>query len=57
MTRPDLRAVSTEPTPAAEPVPAAAAPAEAPAPADKPATDETQVKKRRAAFRVIDGGG
>lgn len=54
--RPDLRAVSTETTPA-EPVPAAAAPAEAPAPADKPATDETQVKKRRAAFRVIDGGG
>ena len=27
------------------------------APAEKPATDESQVKKRRAAFRVIDGGG
>jgi len=38
-----------------------AAEAEAPSPATEQApadpTDETQVKKRRAAFKVIDGGG
>lgn len=58
--RPDLRAVVAEPSPTASESPtsptAPAAPAEA-ASAEKPATDETQVKKRRAAFRVIDGGG
>jgi hypothetical protein len=37
--------------PRAEPVPAPAAD-----PAAEP-TDESQVKKRRAAFKVIDGGG
>lgn len=52
--RPDLRAVADEP-PAAEPATAATAAAK-PEP-EKPATDETAVKKRRAAFRVIDGGG
>ncbi len=69
--RPELRAIVSEPSgpnPAAAPVPAAAAassgssaaasvtpePASAP---EKSTTDETQVKKRRAAFRVIDGGG
>ena len=62
--RPDLRAVSDIPDePTAEPGVAdgAAAPASEaapePAPAEKPVTDESQVKKRRAAFRVIDGGG
>ena len=54
--RPDLRAVSPEPA-APEPAPAAAAAPEPAPAADKPTTDETQVKKRRAAFRVIDGGG
>ena len=61
--RPDLRAVG-EPspiTPVPMPVPAAASAAaassEAASAPDKPTTDETQVKKRRAAFRVIDGGG
>jgi len=63
--RPELRAIVSEPSPAPAPAaaPAAAAavageaasePAIAP---EKPITDETQVKKRRAAFRVIDGGG
>jgi stringent starvation protein B len=64
--RPDLRAVETEPEEAPTAAPAAAAAsatasegaAAEPAPAvDKPVTDESQVKKRRAAFRVIDGGG
>ena len=64
--RPDLRAVADVPatTPAArtaEAEPGKAEPARASepeaAPAEKPATDESQVKKRRAAFRVIDGGG
>jgi stringent starvation protein B len=50
--RPELRAVADDPAPAAA---AAAEPAKPDA--DKPATDETAVKKRRAAFRVIDGGG
>lgn len=46
--RPELRAVADEPAP----------PEPAKPEADKPAaTDETAVKKRRAAFRVIDGGG
>jgi stringent starvation protein B len=47
--RPELRAVADEPAPPAE---AAAKPE-----AEKPASDESAVKKRRAAFRVIDGGG
>lgn len=61
--RPDLRAVADEPvTPVGKPEAARASePDKAgdaePAPAEKPATDESQVKKRRAAFRVIDGGG
>lgn len=65
--RPDLRAVADEPatspiTPTAgKPEPAKASepgkPEPEAAPADKPVTDESQVKKRRAAFRVIDGGG
>lgn len=46
--RPELRAVADDPAPVAEPVKPEA---------DKPTTDETAVKKRRAAFRVIDGGG
>jgi len=50
--RPDLRAVAAEASPTTPTTPTA--PAED---ADKPTTDETQVKKRRAAFRVIDGGG
>jgi stringent starvation protein B len=51
--RPDLRAVAAQPAPAPADEPKPDAPA-----ADKPpATDESQVKKRRAAFRVIDGGG
>ena len=69
--RPDLRAVGGEtsplspmltPVPMPVPLPAAAAAAASSASAaeaipDKPTTDESQVKKRRAAFRVIDGGG
>lgn len=61
--RPDLRAVGGETSPLSPmptPVPAAAAAAsssEAASAPEKPTTDETQVKKRRAAFRVIDGGG
>lgn len=63
--RPDLRAVAdvpaTAPVKPAEAEPGKAEPAKASepeaAPAEKPATDESQVKKRRAAFRVIDGGG
>lgn len=63
--RPDLRAVGGETsplTPIPTPVPAAAAASSASSSAaeaipDKPTTDESQVKKRRAAFRVIDGGG
>jgi stringent starvation protein B len=58
--RPDLRAVADEPAtaaPAEVAVAAESAAAAEPAPAEKPATDESQVKKRRAAFRVIDGGG
>jgi hypothetical protein len=61
--RPELRAVVTEPSPAPAGTCSAAAtaagearsePASAP---EKPASDESQAKKRRAAFRVIDGGG
>jgi len=52
--KPVLRTVGGDdteaPKPRAEPVPAAAEPAAEP-------TDESQVKKRRAAFKVIDGGG
>ena len=59
--RPDLRAVADVPVTAPIARPAEAEPARASepeaAPAEKPATDESQVKKRRAAFRVIDGGG
>lgn len=55
--RPDLRAVGGEPSPATPAPAAAAASSEAASAPDKPTTDETQVKKRRAAFRVIDGGG
>ena len=64
-TEPDPIEVSETPASAAASAAAAAAvsgtaePAEAGS-TDKaatPATDETQVKKRRAAFRVIDGGG
>ena len=65
--RPDLRAIVTEPSPSApsavaasgsSAAAAAASSADEPASApEKPTTDETQVKKRRAAFRVIDGGG
>ncbi len=61
--RPDLRAVADEPvTPVGKPEAARASEPDKtgdaePAPAEKPATDESQVKKRRAAFRVIDGGG
>lgn len=63
--RPDLRAVGGETsplTPIPTPVPAAAAASSGSSSAaeaipDKPTTDESQVKKRRAAFRVIDGGG
>jgi stringent starvation protein B len=53
--RPELRAVADEPAPA--PAAAATAAAEpAKAEPEKPASDES-AKKRRAAFRVIDGGG
>jgi stringent starvation protein B len=52
--RPELRAVSDEPAPAAAPA-AAAEPAK-PEP-EKPAISDESAKKRRAAFRVIDGGG
>jgi stringent starvation protein B len=52
--KPVLRTVGgdddAEPTPKPRAEPAPAATGEA-------ATDETQVKKRRAAFKVIDGGG
>ncbi|MEZ4385543.1 MAG: ClpXP protease specificity-enhancing factor SspB [Nannocystaceae bacterium] len=41
----------------AEPAADAAEAADADAAAAKPSTDEKQVQKRRAAFRVIDGGG
>lgn len=53
-TKPSLRSVAAEGAPpASEPVPAAAT-EEAPAPAE---TNADQVQKRRAAFKVIDGGG
>ena len=57
--RPDLRAVETEPEPEADvsAAPTADAAAAEPVVVEKPVTDESQVKKRRAAFRVIDGGG
>lgn len=59
--RPDLRAVVSESSPltptADADAAAAASPDEAASAPEKPTTDETQVKKRRAAFRVIDGGG
>ena len=62
---PDSIEISETPASAAASAAAAAAAGTAgaePAPAEPekaatPATDETQVKKRRAAFRVIDGGG
>ena len=50
--KPVLRTVGGD---TAEEAPAKPRPAE-PAPAAEP-TDESQVKKRRAAFKVIDGGG
>jgi stringent starvation protein B len=46
--KPSLHSVAQEVAPAAEPAEAAAADA---------ATDTEQVQKRRAAFKVIDGGG
>ncbi len=65
--RPELRAISSEPDPVetsplegnpdAEADAAATGNAAVATESEKPATDETQVKKRRAAFRVIDGGG
>jgi stringent starvation protein B len=59
--RPELRAVVDEPTPVAASKAAASKAEPEPEPTEKPvaapATDESQVKKRRAAFRVIDGGG
>jgi stringent starvation protein B len=51
--KPVLRTVGGDAEPAAKP---RAEPATATATATD-ATDETQVKKRRAAFKVIDGGG
>lgn len=48
--RPELRAVADDPDPA----PAEPAKPEA---AEKPAVSDESAKKRRAAFRVIDGGG
>lgn len=48
--KPVLRTVGGDTEPTAKPRPAE------PAPSAEP-TDETQVKKRRAAFKVIDGGG
>lgn len=56
--RPELRAVVDEPVPVAASKAAASKAEPEPVPAEKPVTtDESQVKKRRAAFRVIDGGG
>jgi stringent starvation protein B len=52
--KPELRRVDSEPAPdAAEDAEAA----EAAPPAAAPAPSDDQAKKRRAAFRVIDGGG
>ena len=51
--KPVLRTVGGDNTEAAAAKPR---PAEQPAPSAEP-TDETQVKKRRAAFKVIDAGG
>lgn len=54
--KPELRSVDEDVPAAAEPEPAAAEAADAePPPAPSPSDD--QAKKRRAAFRVIDGGG
>ena len=46
--KPALRSVAGDPTPSQDP------PATGPATGDK--ADEVQVQKRRAAFKVIDGG-
>lgn len=46
--RPELRAVADDPAPAEPAKPEAA---------EKPAVSDESAKKRRAAFRVIDGGG
>lgn len=59
--RPELRAVADEPDPddlaaATKLDDATAEPAKA-EPAEKPAASDESAKKRRAAFRVIDGGG
>jgi len=55
-----IEAVTTDPAPEAEAAIAKADPAIPPLPAEAeseaPSTDEKQVQRRRAAFRVIDGG-
>ena len=55
-TKPELRRVEAEPA-EAEPEAEAAAEAEAAPPAAAATPSDDQAKKRRAAFRVIDGGG